>query len=194
LRQDWNYWKKNKSMYGVNKSVFDWAFKVFVMLALVVVIAMQFRKSESIVYVDAVKLLNGYNGMQQARKDLEAKSSVWRANVDSLKGELELGIKEYQSKKQSLSGKEQKLTEELLRTKQEQFMSYQQAIADKIQREDQELTAKVLGNVNDYIKKFGEENNYEIILAATQYGNIVYAEQGKDITDVVLKGLNESAR
>jgi len=177
-------------MNFINKSNFDWAFKIFVTLALVVVIVMQFRRSESIVYVDAVKLLNGYHGMQQARKDLDAKSSVWRTNVDSLKRELELSIREYQDKKAGLSNKEQQLTEELLRTKQEQFLNYQQAIADKIQHEDQELTTKVLSNVNDYIKKFGEENNYEIILAATQYGNIVYAEQGKDITDLVLKGLN----
>jgi outer membrane protein len=178
-------------MRQLNKSFFDAGFKVAVVIALAIIISMQLTTDGSIVYVDAVKLMNGYTGMQQARKDYEAKTGIWQANVDSLKLELSNSIQEYQTKQQKLPVKEKALMEELLRTKQEQFMNYQQAVADKIQKEDQELTTKVLGKVNDYIKKYGEENDYEIIMAATQYGNIVYAQQGKDITDEILEGLNK---
>jgi len=171
--------------------MWELAFKSFVIIGLIAVMVLQFgRHDEGIVYVDAVKLVNGYKGMQQARKDYEAKAGIWKANVDSLKTELEVKIKEYQAQQAKLSAKEKALTEELLRAKQEQFLNYQQAIAEKIQKEDQELTAKVLGRVNDYIKRYGEERGYSIIMAATQYGNIVYSKGEKDITDQVLKGLN----
>ena len=149
------------------------------------------RPNKAIVYVDSVKLMNGYTGMKNARKAYEAKTTVWKSNLDSLKTELQAKIKDYQSKQAKLSLKEKQLTEELLNSKQQEFMNYQQIVSEKIQKEDQELTASVIGKVNDYIKKYGEDNGYDIILAATQYGNIVYSEKSRDITDKILEGLNK---
>jgi outer membrane protein len=173
------------------KTIVEIVFKATVITGLLIVIALQFDKKESIVYVDAVKLVNGYKGMQAARKEFEMKTAAWKTNLDTLKTELEVKIKEYEAARTRLSTKEKALTEELIRTKQEQYMNYQNIIAEKIQKEDQELTTKVLGKVNDYIKKYGEEKGYAIIMAATQYGNIVYAEKGMDITEQVLEGLNK---
>lgn len=172
------------------KLTWEIGFKAIVVIGLLIVIVFQVRKDESIVYVDAAKLVNGYKGMQAARKEFEVKTNAWRANLDTLKIEFETKVKEYESTSAKLTLKERKLTEELLQTKQEQYLNYQNIIAEKIQKEDQELTGKVLGKVNDFIKKYGEEKGYAIIMAATQYGNIVYAEKGKDITDEVLQGLN----
>ncbi len=174
------------------KSFFEIAFKLFTVVALGFLITMQFMsKDDSIVYVDSIKLMNGYSGMKEARKAYEAKVTVWKTNLDSLKVELDEKIKDYQSKQAKLSAKEKQLTEELLQSKQQQFMDYQQIISEKVQKEDQELTTSVLGKVNDYIKKYGEDKGYGIIMAATQYGNIVYSKKGKDITDEVLEGLNK---
>ena len=172
------------------KSVLEVAFKTMILLALLTVIVFQFRKNESIVYVDAVKLVNGYKGMQAARREFELKTNAWKANLDTLKTELDGKIRDYEATQGRLSAKEKALTEELLQTKQEQYLNYQNIIAEKIQKEDQELTGKVLGKVNDFIKRYGEERGHAIIMAATQYGNIVYAEKGKDITDEGLEGLN----
>jgi outer membrane protein len=172
------------------KTGFEMGFKLLTVIGIAVLITLQLRSNDSIVYVDAIKLMNGYTGMKEARKEYEAKAIIWKANVDSLKIELESKIKDYQAKQATLTDKEKQLTEELLQTKQQQFMNYQQVISEKIQKEDQELTTKVLARVNDYIKKYGEDKGYDIIMAATQYGNIVYSDKGKDITDRVLEGLN----
>jgi outer membrane protein len=173
------------------KGAFEWMFKAVVIAGLMVMIALQFDKDNSIVYVDAMKLMNSYKGMQSARKEFEAKAGAWRSNLDTLKMEVDSKMKEYTSKSKTLSKREKELMEELINTKQEQFMNYQNVVAEKIQKEDQELTTRVLSKVNDYIKKYGERNGYDIIMAATQYGNIVYAEQRKDITEEVLEGLNK---
>lgn len=173
------------------KSIWEMAFKILTVMGLIAVIYLQTRSHDSIVYVDAIKLVNGYTGMKQARKAYEMKSEVWKSNLDSLKSELEIKIKDYQSKQASLSAKEKQLTEEVLKAKEEQFLNYQQAISEKIQKEDQELSSQVLAKVNDYIKRYGEKKGYSIIMAATQYGNIVYSDKGKDITEQVLEGLNK---
>jgi outer membrane protein len=166
------------------------AFKAFTIIALAILFFTQLDSQKSIVYVDSNKLISQYEGMKAARQELESKVAVWRSNVDSLRVEFEQKASSYEAKKAKLSAPEKKLTEELLVTKQQQFISYQQAIEEKIKKEDQELTNKVLSKVNDYIRKYGKDNGYEIIMAATQFGNIVYAKDGNDITDQIVEGLN----
>lgn len=146
--------------------------------------------TDEIVFVDAQKLVNEYLGMQDARKEFEAKTQVWKANLDTLRREAESTIRQYEATREKLSARERNLMEELIQSRQEQFLNYQQVISEKIQKEDQELTGKVLATVNTYMKDYGRTRGYRIIMAATQYGNIVYAEEHTDITDDVLEGLN----
>lgn len=166
------------------------AFKLIIVVALSIVIFLQFRVNDSIVYVDAIKLVSGYRGMAEARRELEIKASSWKSNVDTLKMELEAKVNEYEKNKKSLNNRERQLNEELIQTKIAQYEDYRTMVSEKLQKEDQELTSKVLRQVNDYIKAYGERKGYSIIMAATQYGNIVYAEKTIDITDEVLTGLN----
>lgn len=172
------------------RNFIDIGFKTLLVVAVVVLYVFHYESQRSLVFVDAQRIVAGYKGAKAARRELEEKSAVWKANLDTLRGELEGKIKEYDQRKAKMTAKEKQLTEELIRTKQDQFINYQQAIQDKARQEDQELSQKVLDKVNDYIKRYGTRNGYKIILAATQYGNIAYAQDGIDVTDEVLKGLN----
>src|SRR5687768_12976063 len=108
------------------KFFFELCFKLFTVIGLAVLIALHFKSKESVVFVDSIKLVNGYHGMKKARKEYEAKTEVWKNNLDSLKVELEALIKDYEMKQAKLSAKEKQLTEELLQTKQAHFMNYRQ--------------------------------------------------------------------
>ncbi len=147
-------------------------------------------KSKEVVYVDAIKLLNGYMGMKEARKEYELKVSGWNANLDTLKSEMETKFQEYDANRLKLSLKERSLMEELLETKRQQYLDYQKIISEKASKEDQDLTARVYTKVNDYIKKYAQDKGYRFVLSANQYGSIVYAKDAADITEEVLEGLN----
>lgn len=172
------------------KQIIDIGIKVTLATAVVILFILHLQAEQSLVYVDAQKLVIGYKGMQEARKEFEDKTLVWKANLDTLRNEAESKMKEYEQKKEKLSTSERKLMEELIQARQQQFVNYQQVVQEKIKKEDEELTAHVLDKVNDYIKRYGKEKGYRIILAATQYGNIVYAREGMEVTEDVLKGLN----
>jgi len=161
------------------------------MLSILSIVLFLTTGREGIVYVDSQKLVNGFKGMQEARKEFETRTAVWKANLDTLRLEVDLKIKEYDRSKSELTETEKALMEELIQSKQEQFRNYQQVISDKIATEDRELTNKVLSKVNEYVSTYGKENGYRIIMAATQYGNIVYAEEHMDITSDLLNGLNQ---
>jgi outer membrane protein len=162
----------------------------FLVFAVAILYFLHFRTDNEYVFIDAQKLVNGYKGMQVARKQYESKVSVWQANLDTLRLETESKIVEYEKKGKTMSARERELMEELINTKKSQYLEYQKAISENIQKEDQLLTSNVLEKVNAFIKQYGKEHGYTIILAATQYGNIAYAKEGIDITDDLLKELN----
>lgn len=161
------------------------------LLAVVVIIVILFTRDTNLVYVDSAKLLNGYQGMIDARAVYQKKASDWKANIDTLSNEVHRQIMKFEKENGKMSVKEKQLSQELIRTKQKQLYDYQQALNSQAQQEDNKITADVVNQVNLYLKKFGESNGYKIILAATEYGNLAYADETLDITEEVLIGLNK---
>lgn len=162
----------------------------FFLLALTVYIFV--RQPQQIVYVNSSKLVGDYKGMQVAREAYKSKAAVWKANVDTLVNEVRGEIMNYEKESRSMTVKERQLSKELIQTKQNQLAQYQQAMNTKAQEEDGKMTNEVLITINNYIKEYGRQHGYQIIIAATEYGNVAYADEGLDITNDVLNGLNDN--
>jgi outer membrane protein len=160
-------------------------------LGLVCIGVFLYATPTKLVYVDSAKLVNEYKGMQAARKTYQQKASTWKANIDTLAQEVQHQIMNYEKENAKLSAKERKLSEELIRVKQKQLMDYQQAMNAQAKQEDEKMTGEVISQVNAYLKKYGKDKGYKIVMAATEYGNIAYADEALDITQEVLDGLNK---
>lgn len=168
-----------------------WATTLFILLAFIAFVSFDLTsRSSKIAYVDALKLVSNYEGMKVAKAELESKLLVYQKNIDTLKMELSSKNSEYTLKRVRLSAAERTLFEELIATKEQQLLNYQQMVQEKAQKENLELTQKALDKINIFIKQYGENHGYELIIAATQYGNIVYGTPNMDITDEIIQGLN----
>ncbi len=146
---------------------------------------------EDLVFVDSSRLINGYKGMADARKVYQQKAIVWQANVDTLINEIQNELKKFEKENTKMTTKERDLTRQLLQNKQLQLADYQKATQEKAAQEDGQMTKQVVDEINQYIKDYGKSNGLRIILAATDYGNIAYAQDEIDITDEILEGLNK---
>lgn len=162
----------------------------FSLITSIYVIVSSFNKK--IVYVDSFKLISNYQGAKIAKEAYEQKVKIWKANIDTLTTELNQEIAKYEKdkKEKKMTPREQKLSEELIGMKQNQLESYQKATAENASKEDKLVTSKVFNEINDFLKQYGEKNDYEFIMAATNVGNIVFARKGNDITDEVLEKMN----
>jgi outer membrane protein len=172
------------------KTLFEIGFKVMVVVALAVVIALQLDSKEEIVYVDSVKLLAKYKGMESVKTALESKSNGFKSNLDTLRIELEKSVAQLNESRVNSSKSQLKAMETTIAMKQEQYYNYEKAATDQYLAEEKELSVKLMDKVNDYIKRYGEQKGYSIVLTNNPYGNIAYASKAKDITDEVLAGLN----
>lgn len=167
-----------------------WGVNAVLLAAVAFLLFTNFNQQERIAYIDTAKLLNEYEGMKLAKAAYRKKADVWQTNIDTLVNEVKGQIKAFEKDGRSMTEKEKELSQQLIRTKQQQLGEYQKAIQAKAREADVEMTQKVLTVVNGYLQEYGKSHNYKIILATTDAGNIVYGEEGMDITEDVLKGLN----
>ena len=164
------------------------------LLALVIaLVALYFSRSSSeLVYVDVNKLIEGYSLTKVAKEEFYKKATLMKGNIDSLMNGWQKELQSYEKERASMSAKELKLKQELLQNKQQQINGYQEAIQKQIQEEDKKVTQTVINDINDYVKEYGKKHGYKIIFGASGGGNIMYAQESTDLTQEVLKGLNDS--
>jgi outer membrane protein len=143
-----------------------------------------------IVYVDSGKLLNGYKGMIEARKEFDKKRSAWQANVDTLTRDVQDAIKKYSKDLALGTEKEKQLSRELIQGKQKELMDYQEVIKQNAAREEERLNQEVFSTVNAFLIRYGKKSGYKMILIAAN-GNIAYAEPSMEITDRIVEELNK---
>ena len=145
---------------------------------------------EELVYVDVNKLLEGYERTKVEREAFNKKTSILKAEVDSLIADWQSELKTFEKERNSMTTKESELKQELLVNKQHQLNNYQQVVQKQIKDEDQKMTQTVINDINDYIKEYGKKHGYSVIFGAQGNGNIMYASDASDLTEKVLEGLN----
>ena len=147
-----------------------------------------------IVYVESNKLLEGYQGMKDARKAFEGKARGWeKQNQDMLAG-FKAAVEAYQKQAPTLTEQQRAATEQKLQAQQQQVGQQQQQLQAQAQQEEGKLTQKVLESVNKKVETYGKDHGYKLILIASPSGGIAYGEKNLDITTPVLAYLNAEYR
>lgn len=138
------------------------------------------------------RILSEYIGIKEGRKVYDDKAKRLTANLDTLEAEINGMIAKYQDEFKQLTDKERSLSESLIKDRQNAYFSYKSAIDQKIQEEDQEMTAAVLNQIDSYVIEYGKKHGYDYIFGASSEGSLFYANSSDDLTDKILKGLNDS--
>ena len=148
----------------------------------------------AIVYVESGKMLDGYQGMKDARKAFEAKAKGWERQNQSLVNGFRTAVEQYQKTAASLTPEQRAAAEQKLQAQQQQGAVEQQKIQAQAQEAEAKLTQTVLESVNKKVEAYGKSHGYKMILIAAPSGTIAYGEKGLDITVPVLAYLNAEYR
>ncbi|UOQ54971.1 OmpH family outer membrane protein [Hymenobacter cellulosivorans] len=148
-------------------------------------------ETDKVAYVESGKLLEGYKGMQDARRSFEAKARGWERQNQALVTGFQTAVQQYQKQAESLTPEQRAATEQKLQAQQQQAGMAQEKLQRQAQEEEAKMTQQVLGRINKQIEKYGKDNGYKLILIAAPSGTIAYGRKDIDITDQVLKHLNQ---
>ncbi|TVT37659.1 OmpH family outer membrane protein [Hymenobacter setariae] len=148
----------------------------------------------AIVYVESGKMLDGYQGMKDARRAFEARAKGWERQNQTLVNGFRTAVEQYQKTAASLTPEQRAAAEQKLQAQQQQGAVEQQKIQAQAQEAEAKLTQTVLESVNKKVEAYGKSHGYKMILIAAPSGTIAYGEKGLDITAPVLAYLNAEYR
>lgn len=149
------------------------------------------NRPPKLAFVESAKVLDGYKEMQQARSQYRKQTETWQANLDTLKLTVQQEIDAYNHVRATLTPEQRHKRENQLAERQKQYFGYKQAISQKAAEEETRATAEVVRKADVLMKQYGKENGYDLVLAATDAGTVVYGREGRDITAEVIRSLNK---
>ena len=160
------------------------------LLVLIISIAFTFfyaKKTDSkIAYIDLQKTFKEF----ELKKELETKLNQVKTErqgiLDSLEFELKVISKELQSNK---AKDENKFA--VFQTKRDQFLTKKEEFMQENENLSAQFDNQIYTQMNQYVKDFGLENGYGYILGADGAGVLMYARESENITDDVVKFIND---
>jgi outer membrane protein len=172
-------------------------FKIMVMLLIAVSLGLitwlfiEIKRTPRVAFVKTQVVLERYGGMQDAKVIYQNKVDRWQAAYDSLELGYNKFLQDYNSMSAGLQGKQKQQLEDNMKNQGTVLQKYSKSIEEKAASENEKLTQGVLNQVNSYIKSYAEKHGYDIVLGLTLSGNILYGSDATDITEEIIKGLNE---
>lgn len=141
-----------------------------------------FLNKEKIAYVEINDLYSKFELTKSMDQEFKKVVSSRERVLDSMKLELQMMVKTKMNLEQEKNFVNQR---KLFLEKTEQFKQDNQALS-------QEYLSKIWNRLNRLIKKYGKENGYTYIYGANGEGNLLYANDKKNITNDLIEFINTS--
>lgn len=141
-------------------------------------------------YVDTTRLIQEFSEMKEVEADFNARSEKLKSELDSVAKGFQQEVMEYQENRTTMSQAERQATEQELMQKQQMLQQQQQVRSGQLRQESDQVIDSLITKVKDFVKTYGEENDYTYIFGSNESANIMYAKEGLDITEEVLTELN----
>jgi outer membrane protein len=162
--------------------------KIMILALAVTAMACQQNK---IGFVDSVKLMDEY----QEKMDVEAR---FKTKADAMTKKRDSISQSFQMELQAFQAKAQKMSQQSAQEEYGQLQQRGQFIGQQLQQEEQQLQAtsqvemdSLVKKVKKEIKEYGKANGYTYILGGGDGGSVLYGEEANDLTQTILKILND---
>lgn len=142
-------------------------------------------------YVDNVKLMDEYQEKIDVEADFKVKADALNKKRDSIS-------QAFQAEAQAFQAEAEKMSQKKAQEQYGQMQQRGQLIGQQLQQEDQQLQAvgqvemdSIVSKVKREIEAYGKVNGYTYILGGGDGGSVLYGEENNDLTDELVKILNE---
>ena len=146
----------------------------------------------SIAYVNSDSLLKNYGFFQELEKQLIDKRDKLNQEYQNRAEGLQKEITNFQSTAGNMTISQARAVEEDLRNKQQNLMMYQEQLGQQLRQQESQMNTELYDKVSDYLHNYGKDKNLQIVLTYTKGSGVLYANEGLDITDQILAGLNDA--
>ncbi|MCY2686533.1 OmpH family outer membrane protein [Salinimicrobium sp. TH3] len=164
--------------------------KLFMVLSLGAILTA--CNNDKTAYVDTTVLIQEYSEMKEVEADFNVRSENLKRELDSAAQGFQQEVMEFRDNAATMSEAERQAAQENLMQKQQMLQQQQQMRSGQLRQEGDQVIDSIITKVKDFVKVYGEENDYTYIFGSNESANIMYAKEGLDITQEILAELNES--
>ncbi len=161
------------------------------LVVLAIAITAMACQQNKIAFVDSVRIMDEYQEKIDVEARFKTRADAMTKKRDSISQAFQMELQQFQSKAQKMSQK----------NAQEEYAQLQQRgqfVGQQLQQEEQQLQQTsqsemdtLVRKVKKEIKEYGKANGYTYILGGGDGGSVIYGDDTKDVTDAILKILND---
>jgi outer membrane protein len=151
------------------------------------------QPSGRIVFVNTDTLLNNYDYYKDVIKEFENKSFALENDLAKRGQSFQNEVALFQRRAQAggMTEEQARTTQAALQKKEQDIMLFRDNAAGNLQQEQAKKTEELLNKIQEYLKKYNAADKYDMVIGYSKGGGVLYAKEDLDITQTVLKGLNE---
>ncbi|WP_071134013.1 OmpH family outer membrane protein [Millionella massiliensis] len=149
-----------------------------------------------IVYIQIDSIMRGYDMAIDLQAAFASKSEKAQNELTTKGRSLDSEVRSYQEKVQKglVTRSEAQNIEAGLQQKQQSVMEYRDKMMQELAEEEAVMMNKISDAIMQYVKKYNAEKKYSMIISTQGANTVLIADPALNITDDLLKGLNEEYR
>jgi outer membrane protein len=148
--------------------------------------------SSNIAYLNVDSLQSNYKLYSKLINKLKRRQAKYEKELQSKSAFFEKKVMEFQKKAPTMTQFEGQMRQKELAEEEQVLYQMRDDFAVKFQNEEGKLNKEFQNNVKGFIKEFNEESKYNLIIGASQLGNVVLDyNEGINITNQIVEGLNK---
>ncbi|QSE96728.1 OmpH family outer membrane protein [Fulvivirga lutea] len=144
----------------------------------------------SVVYINSDSVLVNYDYFDKIQSELQEKGAKLEKEYQSRAEGLQREVNDFQRTVNSLTIGQAKALEEDLLKKQQNLRVYQENLSQQLMREEAKMNQELYKKVTSFLKDYSAENGIDLVVKFNQGSDVLYANEGMDITKEVIEGLN----
>jgi len=147
----------------------------------------------TVAYVNSDSILAHYDLVKSMRTSLESKSSELESELKRKQATFEKDAAYFQEQvnKQTISETSAQEIYTQLMAEQQKLYELREKYSAEIARQEYDLNLVLIDSLNNFLSRYNKTVNYDYILSYTRGGNILVANDSLDITNSVLKLINQ---
>ena len=147
-----------------------------------------------IVYINMDTLLNNYTQSRELNEAFLKKLEANRTELNIKVKNFDREAAEFRNKVENNGFMTRERAEQAqmdLMIKQQNLQKLQQEMTENAQREQMERNRKLYDAITNFLTEYNKAKGFQLILSTTLGGNVLFAQEGFDITNEVVSQLNE---
>ena len=145
----------------------------------------------NIAFVNSDTVSKYYEFAKKIQKTLTTKRSEAEGQIKSKYFAYESLVQEFEKASPIMGDREKMEKAQKIRLLEQEIMQVEQQLSEQVSRQELELTQSYIVKTNDYMQEIGKSIGYDYVMSYRIGGAMLYANESHDITNEIIKLLNE---